>query len=244
MTLALAACASSPPPDAVEAAPAMVETAPDAERAPPPTPQPVNDTSLTLEVYRAAGVPAIDRAWTPADYERALKVFLELLRSGRQDLPRFGSSRSGALFAHLVDSNNFEAAAASPGERARGLQRNLEVFPELLRLYSPASDGLDFSVEQAELGVCLLELLALALASSRAVASEDSGWSDEYEQQRSVTAGVLRGVSAMLGERERYSLTLRTRLRGELARLAPELAPHLESDDARSLEEATSAALH
>ena len=211
----------------------------------PPGPEPLpatgalaNDTSLTLTVYQAAGVPEIERAWSVLDYERCLSVLFELLRSGRQDLPRLGSARSGALFARLVDARNFAAQGVTSRERAPELQRYLDVFPRLLKLYSPANDHIDFSAEQAELTVCLLELLGLALAESRAFALEDPAWNEEYEQQISIAAGVVRGVVAMFAERERYSSESRGRLRRDLARLAPALAPHLGSDDARRLREA------
>jgi hypothetical protein len=239
--LALLACSSPPAPQRPEAAPELVATAEPSADAPPGSAvssEPQDDTSLDLAVYRAAGVPDIERPWAPDDYERCLQVFGALLRAGRGDLPREGSARSGALFARLVDAQNFETtsrAAGSPGDRARALQRHLETFPGLLQIYSPANDGLDFSREQADLCVALLELLKLALASSRELVTQQASWAETYDRQKRVTVGVVRGLEQMLAERERYPEPLRRRMKGELSRLSPELERHLDPDDARAV---------
>src|SRR5688572_19670382 len=193
LVLACAAPAAVP----IETAPALVETAPaggasgsaangasDPSGALPNI-SPDADTSLALPVYRAAGVPEIDHVWSARDYERCLAVFADLLRSGRSDLPRRGSQRSGALFARLVAIENFRSAdeAALP-ERARRLQGYLEAYPGLLQVYSPASDGIDFSVEQTELIVSLLELLKSALDSTRALAVENTAGEDTAAKNR------------------------------------------------------------
>jgi hypothetical protein len=239
--LALLACSAPPAPQVPEAAPELVATAEPGGAPTPDTaaaPEPRDDTSLELAVYRAAGVPELERPWGPDDYERCLRVFGQLLRGGRGDLPRRGSARSGALFARLVDAQNFEAtsrAAGSPGDRARALERQLESFPGLLQVYSPANDGLDFAREQADLGVALLELLKLALGSSHELVTQEASWAEVYDRQKGITVGVVRGLQQMLGERERYPEPVRRRLKGELSRLAPELERHLDPDDARAV---------
>ncbi|HTV21037.1 MAG TPA: hypothetical protein VMG12_20270 [Polyangiaceae bacterium] len=230
-------CAAQPV-GPVESAPALVDTAPASDSAAPanealPSISAEADTSLALAVYRAAGVPDIDRAWSVRDYERCLGVFADLLRSGRSDLPRRGSQRSGALFHHLVALENFRAAGeAAPPETARRLQGYLEVYPGLLQIYSPANDGIDFSVEQTELIVSLFELLKSALDSSRPIAATDATWADVYARQQQMTLGVVRGASAMLSEPERYAPTLRQYLKAALVRLAPAFEGHLEPDAA------------
>jgi hypothetical protein len=237
--LALQACAAQPDPRAPEAAPALVETAseagaPEASALAPPRPT-APDTSLSLAVYRAAGVPDVDHPWSLQDYQRCLTVFIDLLRSGRSDLPRAGSARSGALFARLVDARNFDPPAGiAAGERASRLESYLEVFPGFLNVYAPATDGIDFAVEQAELIVGLLELLKSALGSSRELSAVDTSWVKEYERQKQVTRGVVRGAGTMLAE-ERYSVPVRRHLRAHLARLAPELTHHLDPEAAREV---------
>ena len=255
-----AACGGAPAPRAAEAAPELVSTAsspspteqqpPSAAgpasappSAPPPSgdaspasPSAAGDTSLPLAVYRAAGVPEVDQPWSVADYERCLQVLVDLLRSGRADLPRHGSARSGALFARLVDARNFAATPGlTTGEHARRLQGYLAVFPGLLKVYSPASDGIDFSVEQAELIVALLELLKSALEASRPWSVQDARWVEVYDVQKQMTLGVARGARAMLDEPQRYSPAIRERLQAELTRRAPELERHLTTEDAREV---------
>jgi len=238
------ACASRPAAAPLESAPALVATAPappapgsgeqaSAEASALPVISPEADTSLALPVYRAAGVPELEHAWSARDYERCLSVFADLLRSGRSDLPRRGSQRSGALFTRLVAIDNFASAAeAAPSERARRLQGYLEVYPGLLKVYSPANDGIDFSVEQAELIVSLFELLKSALDSSRAIGGADPAWAEVYFRQQQMALGVVRGASAMLAEPERYSPSLRQYLKSALVRLAPAFEQHLDTNAA------------
>lgn len=237
----LVACAGAQsPPTAAESAPPLVspEASAPASPAPPVVDAPL-DHSLTWPIYRAAGVPEIDRPWSVEDYRRGVQVFGKMAGVSRAELPRRDSQRSGAVFARLVDRDNF-AAVASPGaaeSRARLGQDYLAVFPGLLQLYSPASDALDFAVEQGELIAALFELLKLALDASRVYTAENAGWGERYEQQKTVAVGVLRGVGAMLLEAGRYSAALRQRLKGEATRLGPELASHLDADRRRLIDD-------
>jgi hypothetical protein len=249
--LGLALACAQPAAAPLETAPALVETAPagtassaDTTASPMlPNISPEADTSLALSVYRAAGVPDIDHAWSARDYQRCLAVFDDLLRSGRSDLPRRGSQRSGALFARLVALENFRSVGeAAPPERARRLQAYLEAYPGLLRVYSPASDGIDFAVEQTELIVSLFELLKSALDSSRALAAADAASADAYSRQQQMALGVVRGASAMLAEPERYALPLRQYLRAALVRSSPALEQHLEPSAASEVRALAAAA--
>jgi hypothetical protein len=259
LELGLALACATPAAVPVETAPALVETAPAGSASSGaasagadaatvlPNVSPEADTSLALAVYRAAGVPEIDQAWSARDYERCVTVFADLLRSGRSDLPRRGSERSGALFARLVAVENFRSADdAPPPERARRLQGYLTVYPGLLQIYSPANDGIDFSVEQTELIVSLLELLKSALDSTHALAadiasenaasenaaSETAASADVYSRQQQMALGVVRGASAMLAEPERYALPLRQYLKAALVRSSPALEQHLDPNAA------------
>jgi hypothetical protein len=102
-------------------------------------------------------------------------------------------------------------------------------------VYSPASDGIDFSVEQAELIVGLLELLKSALDGSRAYVATDASWTPRYEQQKQMAVGVVRGAGTMLEEERRYALPVRRHLKAHLTRLAPDLGHHLDPEAAREL---------
>jgi len=252
--LGLALACAAPAAVPIETAPALVETAPAGsasggatsadsdESTALPNISPEADTSLALSVYRAAGVPELDHAWSARDYERCLTVFADLLRTGRGDLPRRGSQRSGALFARLVAVENFRSAdEVPPPERARRLQGYLETYPGLLQVYSPANDGIDFSVEQTELIVSLLELLKSALDSTHALA-ENAAFADVYFRQQQMTLGVVRGASAMLAEPQRYALPLRQYLKAALVRSSPALEQHLDPNAASEVRSLAAAA--
>jgi hypothetical protein len=191
-----------------------------------------NDTSLPASVYRAAGVPEVDREWSVEDYERGARVLLQMVQGGRDDLPRKESQRSGQVFARLVAAGNFSGIpkVETAPSRARLAQRYLGVFPGLLQLYSPANDGLDFAPEQAELIVALLELLKLALDSSRDCVLEEATWQGPYDDQKTMAVRVLQGIDRMLAETDRYPGPLQERLRAHTARLAPLLVSHLDPE--------------
>jgi hypothetical protein len=74
----------------------------------PPEPRPpADDTSLSLDAYIAAGMPAYDRSWTGTDMEKAFKV-LQKLAKDKGRLPRYGSERSGKLFDRMASEDNLE----------------------------------------------------------------------------------------------------------------------------------------
>lgn len=200
-----------------------------------PVPDVPLDTSLTWPIYRAAGVPEIDTAWSVEDYRRGVQVFGKMASASRAELPRRDSERSGGVFGRLVSLDNFSGVGASDAAEARARlgEDYLAVFPGLLQLYSPASDALDFAVEQGELIVALLELLKLSLDASRLHAAANTAWGERYERQKAMTVGVLHGVRAMLLEEQRYTAELRQRLQGKAARLAPQLVSHLDVDQRR-----------
>jgi hypothetical protein len=244
-------CAAQAPlePLRAESAPALVATA-SALGEPSATPgslaaasgdagpaRAAGDTSLPAPVYRAAGVPEVDRDWSVEDYQQGARVLLEMVQGGRDVLPRTASQSSGAVFARLVAASNFSSIpkAQTAASRARLAQQYLGVFPGLLQLYSPASDGLDFAPEQAELISALLELLKLALDSSRDYALEQATWQSAYDAQKTMAVGVLQGIGSMLAETDRYPEPLRKRLREQTARLLPTLVSHLDGDQRKDL---------
>src|SRR5262245_49559792 len=67
--------------------------------------QPSEDTSLSLEDYIAAGVPAYDRKWTSADMAKAYKALQKVAKDKRR-MPRYGSERSGQLFDRITSEEN------------------------------------------------------------------------------------------------------------------------------------------
>jgi hypothetical protein len=62
-----------------------------------------DDKSLTLEQYRELGIASADRIWGASEYAEALEGLSTISRDA---LPRFGSRRSGALFARMISTEN------------------------------------------------------------------------------------------------------------------------------------------
>jgi hypothetical protein len=66
---------------------------------------PSEDTSLSLDAYIAAGMPAYNRTWTSSDMQKAYKV-LKAVAKDKRRLPRYGSDRSGKLFDRMTSEQN------------------------------------------------------------------------------------------------------------------------------------------
>lgn len=66
------------------------------------------DESLTPDEYARLGLPAHDREWSGADMAKAEKVLSALAAKTHRRLPRFGSERSGPVFARLTSPRNLE----------------------------------------------------------------------------------------------------------------------------------------
>jgi hypothetical protein len=72
--------------------------------APPTAVRGPADTSLGPEQYLAREVPAWDHPWSPAELLRAAAAIERIAAADMDDLPRYHSARSGALFARLTDA--------------------------------------------------------------------------------------------------------------------------------------------
>src|SRR5215467_13179378 len=74
------------------------------------TPPVAPDHSLTAQTYIQKGMPANDRLWAEDDYAKAASVLKTLAASDATQLPRYGSSTSGAVFAKIVSRDNLSLA--------------------------------------------------------------------------------------------------------------------------------------
>lgn len=124
-----------PAPQPPAAKPAAPPTA-----APQPGPPVADDHSLTADAYRAKGLPAVEKPWTDVDYAAAVKA-LEGLMSDPTQLPRHGSPTSGAVFARLVSTDNFEPLTKKrrlADERLTQAGRYGNAINQLLNIYARA----------------------------------------------------------------------------------------------------------
>jgi len=104
------------------------------------------DGSLEAAQYEHLGVPSVERAWASQDHLQALSVLQSV---DRENLPRFGSPRSGRVFDRLTES--FERAVKDPQSLR---SRPGEVPPTLGELYEAReSDKLFFDRELVEIQI-------------------------------------------------------------------------------------------
>jgi hypothetical protein len=114
--------------------------------------------------YLEAGIPATSRAWTGADYERAVQI----LGEGKLALPRFADPQGAALLRRITSTENF----AFHHNKDLPLQSRMEDYLKmyqgtaaLLKLYhaEPAIGGVSPHQELAALMAFLLRGSALGV---------------------------------------------------------------------------------
>jgi len=66
----------------------------------------IADESLPADEYIQLGIPSYDRTWTGQDMTKAAGVLKALADRAPQQLPRFGSKKSDAMFARIVSREN------------------------------------------------------------------------------------------------------------------------------------------
>ncbi len=173
------------------------------------------DASLTIAQYQQRGVPSPEPIWGAEEYAEAIEVF------GGDDpapLPRHGSSRSGALFARLISTDNLLHArsvreilemGAEPTQAA--LTRMIhytEQVPGLLMMYVEATDGVQpygsevvrISIYTLQTGRALFDLTYGFLGSQSSELQNSDGVRDAKQQMRDGLNQTLDGLLAMLSE--------------------------------------------
>lgn len=123
--LLLAGCGGSPPADSTaktSTTPALKEQT-STPNSPTPNPSPsVRDTlplpsepadlSLTVQEYEKLGVPTVERLWNSGDLAKAAKVLAQIARDDAAELPRYGSPKSGKVFARITSDENLDQIRA------------------------------------------------------------------------------------------------------------------------------------
>jgi hypothetical protein len=126
------------------------------------------DTSLDEEQYAAWGIPSCDHSWTEQDLAFTVTKLRDLASTHPDHLPVFGSSKSGRVFAHLVDPTTLGLAQGNDipvGERATTLAKGYADLTDLMAIYgSPNGPNDSGPVEQT-----LVELTGAILRSNSAL---------------------------------------------------------------------------
>ena len=200
-------------------------------------PVPAPDHSLPASTLIAKGLPAPDRAWTPQDYEAAVKVLEALEKADPLILPRAGSPRSGAVFARLVAEDNLEPIRKEANtQQAFGMVVRMFVGPnKLLVLYgthtTPQSTFDSEITAIMAYGLAISkELLSLGTTLKNAIPADDprrEARLASFETMREGLGTTIEGGLLTLTERDLYRPEARLHLANALERHLPALYPYL-----------------
>jgi hypothetical protein len=205
-------------------------------------PAPV-DRSASITEYLKAGVPALNRPWSPSDLSIAVDV---LNGVAREELPRYQSQRSGDLFSRITTCITLESVRADEGavvDRMRLAAQWMKSGQEILKLYFEAMS------QNAVGGDEVVELMGAQLRGSVVVIGLTNEFvptldmNDPTYQNR--MAGVvqtrfglaitLEGAIVALQERDNYSRAQRLRLLGYVKTTGPKVFPFLAPESQASV---------
>lgn len=246
--LLTAGCDRAPAPPAADSA---VKTAPAASQpdqdlqnlfpAPPPSVagDVIPDHSLTGEKYIELGVPASDRTWMGDDMKHAAEALRTLEATHPDQLPRFESTRSGAVFARIVSTDNLKFF------RHNSLPLDSRFPPAIAFMQSHnliVVTYLDAFLKRGCPGDELIELMGSQLRICRmmfdltdefwpTISVDDPSYAVRrkgLETMKSGLANVIMGSITTVTEDQNYSLPLRLKMleycRQEFPGIVPKLA--------------------
>ena len=124
-------------------------------------PVPAPDHSLAIQKYLDAGVPPIDKPWTPEEFRKAAKVLEDMAAKDVTQLPRYNSKASGVLFAHIIAQENLYGFANKdiPVDTRIKLVNDAAAYLPLFVLYTHSvSTERTFDAEMLELGGFILRM--------------------------------------------------------------------------------------
>lgn len=202
------------------------------------------DESLTVRAYIEMGVPASDRRWSSADYEKFVTALSAMAEESPRQLPRIESPRSAALMKRVVSLDNL-AALHDPkiplNERlAEVIGFGANIGATTMLYVTATNKGESFDRE-------LVELMAFISHVT------DQSWTlvDEYlatltpeerasragalETVRSGSAQVVEGAIVTFGETGTYRPAELVRLAGSLRETLPSLLRRLSAETAAEL---------
>ncbi len=198
------------------------------------------DESLTTEEYLRRGLPPLDRDWTPDDWLKAAKVLLAVRLKGAEQLPRYKSERSGAVFAHLTSMAVIDRIRQKGGSPADQFPLVLNVFQaraQIFKLYLAALEfSNEFDSEVVEMMAMQYRTLAVLFDLTEAYLAtfkkDDPSYAVRAEgiDKMKRAAATLLGVGlAMLTQRQSFRLSERRRFVRAMEETFPRILPHLEA---------------
>jgi hypothetical protein len=198
------------------------------------------DLSLPVTEYIQQGLPAHDRMWTGTDMARAAKVLYGIAREDLLRLPRYGSERSGPVFARIVSPETFaflrnrslplEERMAQAIEYQGSLNEVLKLY---LQMIAARGAGRREAVELA--GAFLrsfVVLFEIVDEFAQTLDPNDPTYPSRMqglEKMKRGTATVVAGNLEMLTERDLYTTEELQSLLSYLQESLPILLPRLPS---------------
>lgn len=196
------------------------------------------DRSLEASAYVLNGLPDPGVLWHTRDLMTASGVLSDVGLADPAQLPRFESARSGAIFARLIDPQNY-AVLDAPGlgaeERMAHATGILSAFRTLAYIYLHAiSEGVDLDREMAELTGFGLEVVwrsfRLLDALAAGMSKNDPDFAQRVEGIVTFKSGlneIVGGSVGSLGQREVFGTQARRQLARHLQRLLPRIVVFL-----------------
>ncbi len=198
----------------------------------------IDDKSLTDDRYIALGLPSYDREWMGPDMAAAAAKLQLLARSKPEELPRFGSPKSGRTFARLVHPENlkfFRATSIPMKGRFPQTIQYAESSNVILKIYlsaflenkSPGADLIELLGHQLRISRVTLELVDEFVPT---LSNQDPQYQVRMaglDQMRAGFAGVANGAITSMTEDQSYDLDTRLKLLKYARETFPHIVPRL-----------------
>ncbi len=198
----------------------------------------VDDGSLADDEYVALGLAGYDHNWGSSGIADAAVQLRALVQKNPTQLPRYGSARSGKVFARLTSNDNLNAlrnAALPLSIRLPALAEYLQGLNDVIRLY------VDESKQRHVSGNEVAELYGTRLKAYRSTMElvdafmQHLGTADPSHQERVAAiekmrhelAATLGEVIGSLSEPRRFGLAARRRLVDHCSETFPVLVSRL-----------------
>jgi hypothetical protein len=192
------------------------------------------DNSLTAPAYIQKGLPAYDRTWSAEDYNQAATVLKTIAATDVTQLPRYGSPKSGSVFARIVSLDNLLLSRGNlldPQRRLEGASSIMVTISEITMMYlSATSTERVFDSELIELLRFALEngrdIVHLVLEITAAVKASDPLYETLMKGRQETGKGVAQMVNGSLEtltEKKAYRTSELVRLAGTIEKTLPKL---------------------
>ncbi len=197
-----------------------------------------DDTSLTLEAYRDAGMPAHERRWSGADMTRAANALSAITQADAGKLPRLESPRSGLLFARMTSEENLDLLRNQSlpiDQRLPDALTFMQGSSAILKLYLASfhKDGtgstelIEIYGAQLQLWVVITEILNAFIPTLNKNDLTYEVRMQGLEKFREGLEMAVAGTLQTLTERTGYSTAELKRLLGFMQQTYPDLLPVL-----------------